>query len=561
MKTLDIGSLRPRWRGAYSQSATYLPNDILRFNGAIYRCIRECADDEPTNTVCFELLAQGSNGLANKGELLTFDGQVQIPVQAGKNGEFLKMVDGMPAWALQQGRPGANCKSLAKGMPCNSTKTTVYLMDDGSIRCCGEGSYGVNGSGTGDHLYLPQNVSIDPINPPRTPFNAVYAGRFGFYATTEDGDAYSWGYNDVGQLGHGNTTNIPTATLISFFRDNDIKIKEVITPYEGHNTNTQAFFLTFDGEVYGVGSNAHGQLGDGTVVNKNIPVRCGFLTGIKKLVVSCSHYAGMLALDDNGDVWAWGYNAQGALGLGDITNRTSPTKIASISNIVDILSVGGHNDASNTIHNMSVLVAADGKVYTAGSNFAGQLGHGDTVAKTGFVQVQTDIVPKKVYLGGGCYAVLAFVDNNDDLYVCGANNRGELGIGNTTNTTILTKVEAEFVGGVDKVGIFGSHNATFVIVLDKSGKLWGTGYNDKGQLARGNSFAVANNTFYPMAFSHPHLDLKPVDFFTCGMSGDTSLFVLTSDGRVMACGFNNLGQLGTQPSNLHKAGTLENVLF
>ncbi len=108
MKTIDIGALRPRWRGAYSQSTTYVPNDILRFKGAIYRCIREGVEIEPTNGNYFELLAQGSDTLTNKGELLTFDGQVQTPIPAGRNGEFLKMVDGMPAWALQEGRPGAS---------------------------------------------------------------------------------------------------------------------------------------------------------------------------------------------------------------------------------------------------------------------------------------------------------------------------------------------------------------------------------------------------------------------------------------------------------------------
>lgn len=561
MKTIDIGALRPRWRGAYNGSTTYVPNDILRFNGVIYRCIMECVEILPTDSNHFELLAQGSDTLTNKGELLTFDGQVQIAIPAGRNGEFLKMQNGMPEWSLQEGRVGANCKAIAKGSPVNASRVMAFLMDDGSIRCSGEGANFGNGSGIAANYYIPQTVSIDPINPPRTPFNAIYANRYGFYATTEDGDVYSWGYNNVGQLGHGDLISRPTATLISFFRDNDIKIKEVITPYEQHNVNTQVYFLTFDGEVYGVGNNAHGQLGDGTVVNKTIPVRCGFLTGIKKLVASCSYYTGMLALDANGEVWAWGYNGQGALGLGDTANRTSPSKISSVSNIVDIVSVGGHNSANTAIFTVSALLAADGKVYACGSNHAGILGQGDVVARTGFVQVQTDIKAKKIYLGGACYAVLAVVDENDELYVCGGNACGELGLGDVATRTILTKVNADFIDGIDKIGIFGSHNGTFVIVLDKSGKLWGTGYNANGQIACGSSFAAANSTFQLLAFSHPHLGLKSIDFFTCGISSDISLFALMDDGRVMACGMNNLGQLGTQPSNLHKAGTLETVLF
>lgn len=561
MKTIDIGALRPKWRGAYDTYAIYAVNDIVRFKSAIYRCIRESREIEPTNSAYFEPLALGSDTLTAKGELLTFDGQVQIPIPAGRNGEYLKMTGGMPVWSLQEGRAGANCKALSKGTPVNGIKTSAFLMDDASIRCCGEGSHYVNGSGTADHLYLPQAVAIDPINPPRSPFNAVYQNHYGFYATTEDGDVYSWGHNDFGQLGQGHTTDYPVATLISYFRDNGIKIKEVITPYEGYGHYCQAYFLTFTGELYAVGHNGYGQLGDGTTVNKSIPVRCGFLTGITKIVASCTYYTGVLALDENGDVWAWGYNAQGALGFGDTTNRTSPNKITSLSNIVDVLSIGGHNSGSSGIYTTSAVVAANGKVYTAGSNFAGQLGQGDITNKTGFAQVATDIIPKKVYLGGGCYAVLAFVDKNDNLFVCGANDRGQLGDGTTTNRTTLVKINANFTGGVDKVAFFGSHNDGFSIVLDKSGKLWGAGYNGNGQIARGSSFAAVNAEFYPLVFSHPHLGLKVIDFYTCGLSGETSLFALTEDGRVMACGYNNLGQLGTQSANLHKAGTLETVLF
>lgn len=561
MKTIDIGVLRPKWRGAYDKYATYSPNDILRFKGAIYRCVKESQEFEPTNSAYFETLALGSDTLIAKGDLLSFDGQVQVPIPAGNNDEYLKMVDGMPAWALQEGRAGANCKALSKGLPVNSVKAFAFLMDDGSIRCCGEGSYYANGSGTADAVYLPQAVAIDPLNPPRTPFNAVYNGHYAFYATTEDGDVYSWGHNDFGQLGHGHTTDFPVATLISFFRDNNIKIKEVITPYEGYSHSCQTYFLTFTGEVYGVGYNGYGQLGDGTTVNKTIPVRCGFLTGIKKVIASITHYTGILALDENNEVWAWGYNGQGALGFGDTTNRTSPNKISSVSDVKDILFVAGHNTGSTTIYSMAVLITNSGKVYTCGSNFAGQLGVGDTTNRTGFVQIATDIIPKKVFLGGGCYGVLGLVDNNDNLYVCGANDRGQLGDGTTTNKTTLVKITAKFEGGVDKAGFFGSHNDSFSIVLDKSGKLWGAGYNGNGQIARGSSFAAVNNTFERLAYSHPHLDLKITDFQTCGLAGETTLYALTEDGRVMACGYNNFGQLGTQSANLHKAGTLENILF
>ena len=74
-----------------------------------------------------------------------------------------------------------------------------------------------------------------------------------------------------------------------------------------------------------------------------------------------------LALDNNGQIYAFGYNLYGQLGLGDNNNRNIPTLISNLTNIIQISSGYTHSLALNN----------NGQVYAFGNNFAGQLGLGD----------------------------------------------------------------------------------------------------------------------------------------------------------------------------------------
>ncbi|HSN50195.1 MAG TPA: hypothetical protein VLR52_03110, partial [Bacteroidales bacterium] len=66
-----------------------------------------------------------------------------------------------------------------------------------------------------------------------------------------------------------------------------------------------------DNTVRAWGSNAFGQLGNGSTTDSNIPVSVSALTGI--ISVSCGDRHS-LALKDDGTIWAWGDNSNGALG-------------------------------------------------------------------------------------------------------------------------------------------------------------------------------------------------------------------------------------------------------
>ncbi|MGA2150632.1 MAG: hypothetical protein ABSG48_00515 [Geobacteraceae bacterium] len=97
-----------------------------------------------------------------------------------------------------------------------------------------------------------------------------------------------------------------------------------------------------DGTVWAWGYNVFGQLGNGAALGSSSPVNTpfqvkmsngSFLTGVTKIVAIGNH---SLAVDINGQLWAWGENTFGELGLGDTTNRNLATQVPRFSSRADL---------------------------------------------------------------------------------------------------------------------------------------------------------------------------------------------------------------------------------
>jgi alpha-tubulin suppressor-like RCC1 family protein len=82
--------------------------------------------------------------------------------------------------------------------------------------------------------------------------------------------------------------------------------------------------VDFDGTVWTWGRNDVGQLGDGTTIPKIVPRRIAGLDGVLEVRAGAAH---VLALRNDGTVWAWGANDQGQLGDGTSVNRSSPIQV------------------------------------------------------------------------------------------------------------------------------------------------------------------------------------------------------------------------------------------
>uniref|UniRef100_A0A7N8YDG2 Regulator of chromosome condensation (RCC1) and BTB (POZ) domain containing protein 2 n=1 Tax=Mastacembelus armatus TaxID=205130 RepID=A0A7N8YDG2_9TELE len=151
---------------------------------------------------------------------------------------------------------------------------------------------------------------------------------------TADGEVFAWGHNGYSQLGNGTTNHGLTPALVS----TNLLTKRVTEVACGsHHT----IALTTDGEVYAWGYNNSGQVGSGSTANQPTPRRVSSCLQNKVVVnIACGQLCSMAVLD-NGEVYGWGYNCNGQLGLGNNGNQQTPCRIAALQgvNIVQVRSV------------------------------------------------------------------------------------------------------------------------------------------------------------------------------------------------------------------------------
>jgi uncharacterized repeat protein (TIGR02543 family) len=188
-------------------------------------------------------------------------------------------------------------------------------------------------------------------------------------ALSATGRVFMWGQNNRGQLGNGTTINrnIPTEITSKFSLDQSDRIT-LLSLGEGHSSS-----LSENGRAFMWGNNGDGQLGDGTITYRNVPTEITSSFSLDPSDKITSLFLGSFhssALSATGRVFMWGVNNAGQLGDGTITNRNVPTEITSrfsidASDKITALSLGaGHSSA----------LTLTGRVFMWGQNYFGELG-------------------------------------------------------------------------------------------------------------------------------------------------------------------------------------------
>jgi hypothetical protein len=197
-----------------------------------------------------------------------------------------------------------------------------------------------------------------------------------------------FGKNDSGQLGLGDVSDRYYPTDVSF-RDydisNSIPASLIVSIGCGKNHTAIIYQYHVDATLYNIatfGDNTYGQLGDGTTTNSLSPKiifndLSDSNTGIYPLAVHCGESHTIVTMADN-TLRAFGRNNYGQLGLGDTTDRTTPTVVPDISNARDV-KCGQYS---------TTVLLNNGKIKTFGRNSDGQLGDGTTTDRSSPVFVK-----------------------------------------------------------------------------------------------------------------------------------------------------------------------------
>jgi alpha-tubulin suppressor-like RCC1 family protein len=133
-------------------------------------------------------------------------------------------------------------------------------------------------------------------------------------ALTENGDVYSWGWNNQGQLGTGDFNNRLTPTIMKAL--SLLKALEKIRFIDAAAGYEHSIVLGDDGSLYSWGSNNEGQLGIGKINENclNTPSLIYPLTKEKIIKVACGSLHS-LCLTNRGEVYSWGNTQNGRCGF------------------------------------------------------------------------------------------------------------------------------------------------------------------------------------------------------------------------------------------------------
>jgi alpha-tubulin suppressor-like RCC1 family protein len=135
--------------------------------------------------------------------------------------------------------------------------------------------------------------------------------KFGGLCTKTDGTLWSWGTGSYGQPGQGNTSNRSFPQQIGALTNWS---KPAIG---GANYNGgPVFCIKTNGTLFSWGFNNNGQLGQGNTVNRSSPTQVGALTTWATIK---SGYFNAVATKTDGTLWTWGRGSHGQLGLGNTT--------------------------------------------------------------------------------------------------------------------------------------------------------------------------------------------------------------------------------------------------
>ena len=337
------------------------------------------------------------------------------------------------------------------------------------------------------------------------PATAVAAGWEHTCALTRAGTVFCWGANGHGQLGTGSTT--PSLVPVA------VPQLTGVTAIQAGAEHTCAITGTGAGAVAVCwGRNDHGQLGDGTTVDRPSPVNVGGLAQPTAIAAGGLHTCALAG----GEVWCWGANADGQLGNGLAADRSTPVSVAAASGVTFIAAGGAH----------TCVVGSGGAMQCWGLGTSGQLGNGAT---------STSAVPTAVSaLGSPATAVCA--GNAHTCAVTAAGTRcwgygqyGQLGNGGTADSAVPVAV-GSLATTAAPVASGGQH----ACAIDTAGAVWCWGEDATGQLGDDGS----DDSTAPVA-------VKGLASGAVALSGGTAhTCVVLGTGAVECWGWNVSGQLG-----------------
>lgn len=390
---------------------------------------------------------------------------------------------------------------------------------------------------------------------------AVSAGMDHTVALTTDGTAYGWGSNTYGQLGMAENGSRNSATVI---------MKDVADIAAGDGFT---LLVTKSGELYGCGLNDNGQLGLSNYRDQSTPTKS--ISGVSQVEAGATH---SIALKTDGSVWTTGLNDCGQLGQRYAGTTEYTFGSVPLDNVAYVFAGGSSSGA----------VTNFGRLYTWGDNAYGQLhnnssdnestpvdaassvvsiafgDHHSAVLTTGgnlstvgmgvygelFSSVASSCITPQLtlkdivsYSAGADHA--AAVTSAGVLYTWGNNDCGQLGLGDTSQRVMPTKVSLK----ADAVKVWCGNKMTFVLTGDNTVYVFGDN-KDKLLSSDSRTSVIKSPTLNADLSDYSDIEIYPSNGYCLALAG----------GSVYGWGRNTASRLLDCPSKTTSPTLLSDAL-
>lgn len=253
------------------------------------------------------------------------------------------------------------------------------------------------------------------------------------------------------------------------------------------------------------------------------------------------------AITDKGELYMWGPNNHGQLGLGDEKERRTATKVP----LPDSMAL--KDIAIGSAH--CLAITTDGAVLSWGLGKSGVLGHGSIES----VLTPSPIVAlsgkKIIAVAAGQNTHSLFLDDQGTVYTCGRNPSGILGLGLATGTILSTPVPVPAPVKFKAIGV----GVQTCFGISEDGHLYGWGDGSKGH------FALAKHDGSPdlRDYGTPTLIANAPGNLIQVVAGSRHVAVLDASGDVYTWGIHAIlsGQLGIGTPKTNEKGELAGEYF
>jgi alpha-tubulin suppressor-like RCC1 family protein len=285
-------------------------------------------------------------------------------------------------------------------------------------------------------------------------------------------------------------------------------------------------------ELFVCGSNFYGQFGLGHTKNtekKYVKLEENF--GSIKNIYGNDRY--FIILNDNNEIFVCGENRDGQLGLGDNNDRSKFEKLEHNFGMIKNIHCGFYH---------SVILTEDNRLFVCGKNIFGQLGlglglgseighwwmKGDYKSRNKYVELKHNLgIVKTICCDGDCNMIL---NENNELFVCGCNNDNIFGLESGERfIDKYLKLDFDF-GIIKKIGCCRTHS----MVLNENNELFVCGSNYYGQLGLGDN--IDRNRYTKVIFNFGNIiDLVCIDKKSILLNDKNELFVCGDNGFGYLC--------------------------